>query len=350
MAQVTFEFLDVGQGDGTVVALSNGQVILVDLGSKKNADIAGVNALVTLAALLAAARIVRHSNKLIIDYLFLTHGDGDHYNLLPTFLRGLGDELDISNVLIGGSKSDYSDEIQNLLLTPAENLGRLTLFENSDHDAMNGVGNITPRWRLMNNTVNIYLLSANYQYRDIGPKNPKSIVLMVEYYGNKVILTGDAEEATEQEIIGYYAANPAFLRSFGLKLGHHGSLKGSSAAWIQAVRPQAVFASSDMRWAHPYCETIDRVMQSTALKNLYPHQWICGRGAGENKEYMNHKNEAGCYMTMAYITEQKTQQVEENTWYLEGLVQGVQYELKMFDNGTMQMQDTLGGGAGPFRP
>ena len=83
---LSINFLDVGQGDGTVISCPNGELVLIDLGSKKNADIAGVDAVKAMTAIVIASMMVRGSETPILDHLLLTHGDGDHTNLLAEFL------------------------------------------------------------------------------------------------------------------------------------------------------------------------------------------------------------------------------------------------------------------------
>lgn len=356
--QMNVLFLDVGQGDGTMITSPEGELVLIDLGSKKNAEIAGADAIKSVGAVILASMHLRGSDVPLINRLLLTHGDGDHYNLI-TQLMGycqimFGKPLVFNEVAIGGSKGDYDKELRDALLTPAEQAGKLTTFDNSYHDPMSADGTVKKaQWTLASGTAKLYLLSANFPYRDTGPKNPKSLVVMLEYANaqQRVILTGDAEESTETAIRGYYNRNLKFLQSFGLKLGHHGSQAGSSVAWLQVVDQLASFTSSDMKWAHPYCETIARVITTIGQGvPLYEHQWICGRGAGENKEYENVKDKSGFYTTMASMTDKPMEDPVDKKWYAPGLVQGVQYQLSFYDDGKMQLIDTLGNNSGLFIP
>jgi competence protein ComEC len=360
MAQVNITFLDVGQGDGTVISCPTGELMLIDLGSKKNAEIAGADAIKAMVRIIKASWILRQDRLKhpTLDYLLLTHGDGDHYNLVVPLIKAVNSEpgmdtLDILNIVIGGEKTDYDQAMQRDVLNTAEEHRFLTVLADRDHDAMTTTGLVTPRW-IPAWPVWIYLLSANYPSRAApGNKNPKSIVVMVEYGtpARKVILTGDAEAATEQAIIGYYQNNPAFLKSFGLKLGHHGSQAGTSTAWMEAVHQAANFVSSDMKWAHPYCETIARIVETIGPgAELYTHQWLCGAGAGQQKEYRNFDDQVGVYSTMAHMTGTPMLDPVDNRWYAPGLVQGVQYQLSIYENGVMQLTDTVGHDSGGFIP
>jgi competence protein ComEC len=352
---VDVNFLDVGQGDGTVISCPTGALMLVDLGSKKNAEIAGGDAIKYLVDLIRRSQDYRHLDKPTLDYLLITHGDGDHYNLVVPLIDTVNSQLgpiDIRRVVIGGRMSDYDAAVQRGVLKHAEATGLLTVLPDAAHDKMTDGFIPPPRW-MPAPGVGVYLLSANYPTRAAAAKNPKSIVLMV-VYGNpsrKVILTGDAEELTEKAILKYYESNPGFLKSFGLKLGHHGSQAGTSNAWMIAIRQAANFVSSDMKWAHPYCETLARIAETIGPgARLYTHQWLCGHGAGDKKEYRNFTDEAGFYSTMAYISEAPQQDPEDGRWYSPGLVQGVQYQLTIYQNGVMELNDTLDHHSGPFVP
>jgi hypothetical protein len=82
-------------------------------------------------------------------------------------------------------------------------------------------------------------------------KNSKSVVLRIAYAGEVAMLTGDATEATEDEILKIYKTknrDMGELVTDVLKVAHHGSRRTSNrVAWIQAVNPWFLFVSSD-RW------------------------------------------------------------------------------------------------------
>ncbi|TND08824.1 MAG: beta-lactamase [Bacteroidetes bacterium] len=273
MAQLRFIFLYVGQGDGTFIILPDNTTILVDLGSLKNSETAGKNAVKTIADELTAL------GKTSIDYLFITHSDRDHNNLLWELdLKITGTGLysyPFTNVYIGGEKSNYHDFYVGLLLNNKETAGKLTLFGDSDHDT-----STTPRWPAASmGGVDMYLLSANVPTRKNALPNPKSIVLMLSYQGWKVILSGDAEETAEDYMLHTaYATTLAFLKSFALKLGHHGAETATTDGWLQAVLPDCSVISSDQKWGHPYCTVLKRLEDQTTIwtNSNMKHGYVCG--------------------------------------------------------------------------
>ncbi|TND08823.1 MAG: beta-lactamase [Bacteroidetes bacterium] len=271
MAELDVTFLDVGQGDGTWIACPDGTKILVDLGSKKNGEIAGSGAIEYIRQQLAGSTV--------INYLFLTHGDGDHYNLLPELYVAIPG-LTITNVCIGGLRNDYSQWVKDNVFTPATTF---TEFADCDKDAID-----SPRWTF--GDVKIYLLSANVPTKEAGYKNEKSLVLMVEYAGRKLVLTGDAEMQSEDKIVNTNynsVAGQAFLKSFALKLGHHGSENATTDFWLNALQAGAYFASGDQKWGHPYCSVYVRIINARFVRVVpeFKHGYVCGEYLPVEKDY-----------------------------------------------------------------
>lgn len=71
--------------------------------------------------------------------------------------------------------------------------------------------------------------------------NDRSIVLAIEYAGQRLLLPGDVEARSETALV---AADPAALASRILKAPHHGSATSSTAPFIAATAPTAVVVSA----------------------------------------------------------------------------------------------------------
>ena len=204
-----------------------------------------------------------------------------------------------------------------------------------------------PDWTFANGQVKVYLLSSNYPSTGAWDANPKSLVLLFQCGDKKLILQGDAEADVEAQIIGNF--NPSFLRATALKLGHHGSKGATSPAWINAVRPQAIFASGDMRWAHPYGEAICRVIKAGCLSDGvtgFPAVWYCcGSGHADNRIYWNNPTTKAICLNLWYVAkgtpqEALTYEFGENDWRQitewPGSTFGVQWLLYLPDSGAME--------------
>lgn len=68
-------------------------------------------------------------------------------------------------------------------------------------------------------------------------ENNRSIIVRLEYGRFSMLFPGDAQERQRQWLID---STPELLRSSILQASHHGSVKGTSPDWIDAVSPSAV--------------------------------------------------------------------------------------------------------------
>jgi beta-lactamase superfamily II metal-dependent hydrolase len=346
------QYLDVGQGDGTFLYFpptdeSDAETVLIDLGSKKNAEVAGSCARQFVYCALKQIQAREGWARPYLDQLFVTHGDGDHYNLILPLLDMFvadGQPLGIGQLIIGGRAPDYATDFRRDLIQPMSAAKRLAVLANSAYDPA-GDG---PSWWYMDGEACLYLLSANFPDGVRGPKNPKSIVLMLGFNGTddyvKAVFMGDAEGSVEVEVMDNYDA--VFLRSDSLKLGHHGSKAGTTDEWVQTLEPSVVFASADMKWAHPYCEVLARVKENTDLWNdLIDHGYLCGVGAGVAKRYEMHEGtEIGIFVNMVELTKyaagpppkrRKTEGRPTSTMAEMETVQGARFQMAIEADGSV---------------
>jgi competence protein ComEC len=86
--------------------------------------------------------------------------------------------------------------------------------------------------------------------------NDASVVLLVEYQGQTVLLTGDLPSTREDDIVGLV---PHDITIF--KAGHHGSKTSSSNFLLSKIKPQYAIVSAgvDNRYNHPARETLERL-------------------------------------------------------------------------------------------
>src|SRR5690242_12087129 len=84
---ILFEFLDVGQGDSTLVIMPSGRLALVDFGEKRSPFKTGyLDSIHYTICTIAQNSKKRALSVPTLDHLFLTHPDGDHYNKIPDLL------------------------------------------------------------------------------------------------------------------------------------------------------------------------------------------------------------------------------------------------------------------------
>jgi competence protein ComEC len=90
---------------------------------------------------------------------------------------------------------------------------------------------------------------------DAPDANAASVVVMAEYRGVRVLLTGDAERAVEARLAQRLGEN---LRADVLKVGHHGSSTSTSDALLDEVVPRLALVSvgAGNRYGHPSPEVL----------------------------------------------------------------------------------------------
>ena len=80
--------------------------------------------------------------------------------------------------------------------------------------------------------------------------------------GLSVLLTGDAETGAEASMTAAFGPE---LKADVLKVGHHGSARSSSAAFLQAVRPRwAVIEVGRNNYGHPTQNALARLQEAGA--------------------------------------------------------------------------------------
>ena len=217
---VAVYYIDVGQGDATLIVAPNGETFLIDAGEDE-----------------AAANYLQKYNITKLDYLLFTHYDLDHI--------GGGDEvLELCEVktVIKPNCVPHNKTGQNLLLDVEEEGSTVMHPEAGDVITM---GDVKIE----------FLVSSTDLPSD---SNEKSICIMLTFGKNKFLFTGDAEKEREAEMIENYGTK---LDADVYKAGHHGANNASGAELMQLVTPEyAIFSCGEgNKYGHPTAGAIDRI-------------------------------------------------------------------------------------------
>ena len=220
-------FLDVGQGDSTLIRTPDGTTLLVDGGEKE----AYSENILPLFEKMGISQI---------DYVLASHYHSDHMGgLVPLIKDGLAENLLIPN--------HTPENTQKSQLTRAANKTATTVTELSRGDAIN---------------LNDENLFIEVLHPDSGgfenDENSSSVVLKITYFKTTLLFTGDIEEPAEIELAKKYD-----LECDILKVAHHGSSTSTCPKFLQEADPThaVIQCGKDNRYGHPHYET------TTALEN-----------------------------------------------------------------------------------
>src|SRR5262249_51809555 len=103
--------------------------------------------------------------------------------------------------------------------------------------------------------VRLTVLAPESVRGELHVANDDSLVLLLEYEGRKVLLTGDMEKKTEETLVRH-----ACPKVDVIKVPHHGSHTSSTEPMISAFRPyEAVVSVGRNNWfGHPHPDVVAR--------------------------------------------------------------------------------------------
>ncbi len=258
-------FVDVGQGDATWIRTPgildvNAKDILVDAGDSGEAP--RTFAPDGDAALLDFMESSGWGPGRRVDYLVVTHTDIDHYGGAERILE----EYQVEAYIDPGRDAPDQSTYQRLLGAVAAEPGVTVLRPAAETGIDPEVpGAMTSQgW---GRDVTVRLLSAN---QFASSDNDASVVLMVEYRGVRLLLTGDTEFGLEEMLL----REGVDLSANVLKAGHHGARETNSAAFLDAVFPnddgyRYAIVSSGQRDNLPFADTVERLLEAVGMDGLY---------------------------------------------------------------------------------
>ena len=165
---------------------------------------------------------------------------------------------------IGSMDMIFEEFAVNNLLMPNAEVDTNTFSETGDYTRMMAgvaaqgttVTYVTSGQTFSLGDLHFWFLAPNST--DYGDLNDWSLVTKVTYGSTSMILTGDAEKRSEEEILEKYSSSE--LDCDILKSGHHGSSSSSSEAFLNAIDAEIAIIScgTGNKYGHPNQSTLDR--------------------------------------------------------------------------------------------
>jgi competence protein ComEC len=233
-------FLDVGQGDATLIWSDQRNAWLIDAG-------------------------------------VLSQGYNSGEAIIWPILQRLGIQR-LNKVILSHPHLDHTGGILSLLsLIPIDTLYEAktatpSLFVLSYRSKARSVG--TPIQQIeagdrlfFDAYTRAYVLAPILPLPNADP-NSASIILKLQVGATSFLFTGDADAESEQRVVDQY---PELLPSTVLKAGHHGSKTSSSEVFIKRVNPKLVVVSLGWKnkYQHPHPEVIARIKKQVTSNIHY---------------------------------------------------------------------------------
>lgn len=226
VANLTVDFIDVGQGDSELIRTPDNKTILIDTGPSTSVS--------------DEISFLSSHTYGIIDVLVLTHPDADHIGNAVAIL----DAFTVKSVYQSGyiSTSQTYKNLQSRLADADCPVYDDAQISPGDHMA----------W---SSNVSFQIMSID---ADAASSNDASIVIRMTYGSMSFLFMGDASSNVESWMVGQYGSG---LDSAILKVGHHGSSTSTSDAFLTAVAPMVAIieVATDNQYGHPTSQTLNRL-------------------------------------------------------------------------------------------
>ena len=229
-------FIDVGQGDSTLIVTPLNKRILIDGGGSEFSyyDV-GKNTLVPYL-------LDRGIKKL--DYIIVSHFDTDHVQGLFWVMEN----LKVNKVIIS-TQTENSENYEKFVSIVKEKNIDVALVKSGDRINIEKNLYFDVLWPDNNN-----LITGNAM-------NNNAIVCKLIYNNFSLLFTGDIEEEAERKILGLYKRNLNVFKSTILKVAHHGSKSSTIGEFLKVVNPKIALigVGANNLYGHPASDVIERL-------------------------------------------------------------------------------------------
>lgn len=237
--RLRLSFLDIGQGDGILVDLPDGEAMLIDAGGIVGSTVdPGARVVVPL---------LRERRRRRLDVVVLSHPHPDHF----LGLRAVLSELDVGELWDTGQYGSHGPAPYRELIEIAERRGVPIRGPKELCDTERRYG-----------AAKLEVLHPCPGVEPLRGPNDNSFVIRLSFGEHRVLLTGDAEHEEERDIVARWRGGSVDL----LKVGHHGSRTSSNTELLTIIKPRQAVISSGVgnRFGHPHDAALERLRASGA--------------------------------------------------------------------------------------
>ncbi|MCI7179486.1 MAG: MBL fold metallo-hydrolase [Lachnospiraceae bacterium] len=222
--EMTVTFLDVGQGDCTIIRTGE-HCMVIDAGNNRKGE--------TVAAYLINQGISK------LDYLILTHPDEDHIGGADNVVRA----VEVSQVMMPDIANDTVTYEETMQAIEEQEIPVIHPQPEEVYELGDAEFTILCPW------------PETIRKNDM---NNASIGIRLVHGDNSFVMCGDAEEKSEKVMAEYFEEN---LECDVLKCGHHGSGTATSEEFLEAADPiwAVISCGEGNRYGHPHAEVLARL-------------------------------------------------------------------------------------------
>lgn len=215
-------YIDVGQGDATLIKCGS-HAMLIDGGNNNKGT--------------TVQLYLKKQGVESLDYVIGTHPDADHIGGLDVIVY----KYNCDTVIMPDYEKD-TKTYQELVDVIHDKNMKITYPVVGEQYAL-GEAKFT-------------IIAPNSNSYG-GNANDYSVAILLEYGKNRFLFTGDAEEASETEML----SNGIELSADVYKVAHHGSRSASTQEFLNAVHPKyaVISCGEGNSYGHPHAEVLNRL-------------------------------------------------------------------------------------------
>lgn len=220
LAPMEVHFIDVGQGDATLIKCGD-SAMLIDAGENDKGTL--------------VQNYIKKQGVTSLDYLIVTHPDSDHSGGADVIIT----KYDIDTIIYPNYSKDtatWRDVIKAM--------------DYKNYKVTEPV--VGDTYKL--GDAEFTIIAPNKD--DYGDNtNDYSVGILLRHGNKKFVFTGDAEEAAEADIV----ANRIDVTADVLQVGHHGSKTASTTEFLKAISPEyaVISCGEDNSYGHPHAATLN---------------------------------------------------------------------------------------------